>query len=565
MSSTRSSGNSLLPVVDPEALLCNAAAERRQQSKILANSTEPSIHVPSTSYPSTSFHTPNTSSPGTPPERPFTPSLLLNSGMPDPPNPTDLPSPGGSSSSKSATKNPIADDYVELLLKLQHTAALQLQDERQYNIEQRRADRDRIVRLKNTLFDVVTKAEEEKTVRLTPSPKSNRIDLQKFRIADGPSFKGTLHDIEPFLKWITQLQIFFSTKGVTDDDDKICITGGLLKNTMLLDFYVSKGPTFAGKSWDEFKNRLFEVALPQRWRTTLKTKLRQLTMGPKETFIAFSGRARTLQTLINFDNTSSPTPPSPRLSDFDLAEFVVLGVIEELRADIAKFAVLDADPFSYPAFEKRVAVFDKNTIRSPPPRASRGAPSNHSPSNSPADPAAWRVHAYLDSQGQCHHCKTACGSTPGNCTKPLNKRWVDIPESFQTPRRPIDYQPPKAQRPPTSTAGKPTHPPAGRPPFRSTSLAAITDSTNDSQPPSNTDYVDVVDAVDADELQFGAAAEDDNLPPDLTATDWATFQEIDNILSDTVAGIEEDVSPACSSTYCSDLGRDPFDNTPSSP
>ncbi|KNF01660.1 hypothetical protein PSTG_05091 [Puccinia striiformis f. sp. tritici PST-78] len=268
---------------------------------------------------------------------------------PAPPKKTDSPKGGGSSSSKSAGKNPTTDHYVELLLKLQHTAAVQLQEEQQLNNEQRNADRERIDRLQNTLFDVVTKSEEEKITRLTPAPKSDRLDLQKFCIADGPSFKGSLHDIEPFLIWITQLQIFFSTKGVTNNNDKICIAGGLLENTRLLDFYVSEGPTFVGKSWNEFKTRLFEVALPQRWRTTLKTKLRQLTMGPKETFIAFSGQARTLQTLINFDDTSSPT----RLSDFDLAEFVVLGVNEELQGDIAKFAVLDADPFDYPAFEKR--------------------------------------------------------------------------------------------------------------------------------------------------------------------------------------------------------------------
>ncbi|KNF00108.1 hypothetical protein PSTG_06729 [Puccinia striiformis f. sp. tritici PST-78] len=540
MSSTRSSGNSLLPLIDPETLLRTAAAERRR--KILANSTETHIHVPSTSHPSTSFHTPATSPPASPAEPPFTPSLLRAKSMADlpnnslpggndppkdpaPPKKTDSPKGGGSSSSKSAGKNPTADHYVELLLKLQHTAAVQLQEERQLNIEQRNADRERIARLENTLFDVVTKSEEEKIACLTPAPKSNQLDLQKFRIADGPSFKGSLHDIEPFLKWITQLQIFFSTKGVTNNDDKICIAGGLLENTRLLDFYVSEGPTFVGKSWNEFKTRLFEVALPQRWRTTLKTKLRQLIMGPKETFIAFSGRARTLQTLINFDDTLSPTPSPARLSDFDLAEFGVLGVNEELRGDIAKFAVLDANPFNYPAFEKRVAVFDENTIRPPPPRAPCGAPSNHSPSNSPPDPVAWRVHAYLDSQGQCHHCKTACGSTPGTCTKPLNKKW-----------------PPKAQGPSAPTAGKPTHPPAGRPPFRSASLAAINDSPNDSHPPLNTDYVDVVDAVDADEQHFDTAAEDDSLPPDLTPHDWATFQEIDNILSDTVASVEEDAT-----------------------
>ncbi|KAH9457030.1 hypothetical protein Pst134EA_020930 [Puccinia striiformis f. sp. tritici] len=484
---------------------------------------------------------------------------------PAPPKKTDSPKGGGSSSSKSAGKNPTADHYVELLLKLQHTAALQLQEEQQLNIEQRHADRERIARLENTLFGVVTKAEEEKTARLTPAPKSNRLDLQKFRIADGPSFKGSLHDIEPFLKWITQLEIFFSTKGVIDDNDKVCVTGGLLENTRLLDFYVSEGPAYIGKSWTEFKTRLFEVALPQRWRNTLRTKLRQLAMGPKESFITFSGRARTLQTLINFDLATSSnvptsaTPPSARLSDFDLAKFVTLGVTEELRSEIAKFALLDADPFLYSAFEKRAAVFDENTIRSPAQRPARNAPSNHSPSNSPPDPAAWRVHAYLDSQGQCHHCKTTCGSAPGACTKPLNKKWVDIPDTFQTPRRPVDYKPPQAHGSSTSNAGKPTHPPAGRPPFRAASLAAVTESPDDKHHDIDSGYTDVVDAIEEDDQAFVEAASDDNLPPDLTTADWAIFREIDNIRSDNVAVVEEDATSNCDSTYCSDLGRDPFD------
>ncbi|KAH9443253.1 hypothetical protein Pst134EB_027601 [Puccinia striiformis f. sp. tritici] len=215
MSNTRSTGNSLLPLVDPEALLRTAAAERHRLSKTVAINSATSIHVPATpaappstsinipsaSYPSTSFHTPATSPPGTPADPPtdlpFTPSLLRANSMADSPiNPpsggadppkdpttpkkTDSAKGGGSSSSKSASKNPIADHYVELLLKLQHTAAMQLQEERQLNIEQRHADRERITRLENTLFDVVIKSEEEKTARLTPAPKSNRLDLQKF-------------------------------------------------------------------------------------------------------------------------------------------------------------------------------------------------------------------------------------------------------------------------------------------------------------------------------------------------------------------------------------------------
>ncbi|KAH9452201.1 hypothetical protein Pst134EB_016157 [Puccinia striiformis f. sp. tritici] len=591
MSSTRSSGNLLFPPTDPESLLRAASAEKRRQ-RILANATEPNIHVPSTSHPSTSFHTPATSSPGTPTDLPFTPSLLRTkpmadsinptnaspSGGDDPSNNTDPPKgtdppkkttplvpKGGSSSSNSVGKNLVADHYVELLLKLQHTAAMQLQEERQHNIDQRRADRERIARLENTLFDVVTKAEEEKQVRLTPTPKSTRLDLQKFRIADGPHYTGPFHDIEPFLKWIRQLQIFFSTKGVVDDIDKIRVTGGLIEDTNLLDFYMSEESTYADKSWEDFRKRLFEVGLPQQWRTTLKTKLRQISMGPTESFIAFSGRGRTLQSLINFEESPSSSPATIRLPDFDLAEFVVLGISEELRGEIIKFALLDVTPFVYSAFEKRVADFDEVTKRKNVQRHQRSAPRAQSPPNNSPDPAAWRVHAYLDSQGQCHHCKSTCGSTYGSCTKPLNKRWVDIPTSFVTPPRPADYQPPKARGPTPNPAGKPTHPPAGRAPNRSASLAAIDDGSTTNTVTGGTDYVDVVDAIDMDSQLFDEATIADSLPPDLTTGDWATIHEIEAILTDNVAGAEEDDVSLCDSAYDSDLGRDPFEDAPSSP
>ncbi|KNE92913.1 hypothetical protein PSTG_13702 [Puccinia striiformis f. sp. tritici PST-78] len=296
-------------------------------------------------------------------------------------------------------------------------------------------------------------------------------------------------------------------------------------------------------------------------------------MGPTESFIAFSGRARVLQSLINFDDSLPPSSDSKlpstivtHLTDFDLAEFVVLGVKNEaIHGDIAKFALLDAIPFSYPAFEKRVACFDEVTTRKTSQRAPRAPHTEHAPSNSPPDPVAWRVHAYLDSQGQCHHCKTTCGSAPGMCIKPLNKKWLDIPDSFHTPRRPADYKPPQAHGPSSSSAGRPTQPPAGRPPPRSASLAAITDSSDSNQPPSSTDYVEVIESLDSDKQTFAAAAVKEQLPPDLTPGDWATLREIDEILSDNVANVEEDETSVCDSEYCSDLGRDAFDNASSSP
>ncbi|KAH9447091.1 hypothetical protein Pst134EA_029078 [Puccinia striiformis f. sp. tritici] len=151
------------------------------------------------------------------------------------------------------------------------------------------------------------------------------------------------------------------------------------------------------------------------------------------------------------------------------------------------------------------------------------------------------------------------------CIKPLNKKWLDIPDSFHTPRRPADYKPPQAHGPSSSSAGRPTQPPAGRPPPRSASLAAITDSSDSNQPPSSTDYVEVIESLDSDKQTFAAAAVKEQLPPDLTPGDWATLREIDEILSDNVANVEEDETSVCDSEYCLDLGRDAFDNASSSP
>ncbi|KAH9452486.1 hypothetical protein Pst134EB_016438 [Puccinia striiformis f. sp. tritici] len=385
-----------------------------------------------------------------------------------------------------------------VLVKLHHTATLQLQEERRLLSKERRADRERISLIEE--------------------------------IAEGPAFTGPFQEIEPFLKWILSLQIFFSTKGVVHDDDKIYVAGGLLQHINLLDFYASKGVSYIGRSWNEFKSRLFEVALPQRWCTTLKTKLRKLTLGPSESFITYSGCAQTLQSLINFDEKSDvstakiePSAGFTQLSDFDLAEYVVSGLSEELNAEVVKFALLDATPFIYSVFEKRVACFDEVTIRKPIPRSQRTASSGRPTSPSSPDPVVWRVHAFLNWQGQCHHCKTTCGSAPGTCTIPLSKRWVEIPASFQTPPRPDNYQQPKAHGPSPTTAGKPTHPPAGRPPHRSASLAAIDEDLTSAAAPLESDHLNVIGAIDMGQHLFEAAIFEDSLPPDLTTSDWATI------------------------------------------
>ncbi|KNE89431.1 hypothetical protein PSTG_17117, partial [Puccinia striiformis f. sp. tritici PST-78] len=80
-----------------------------------------------------------------------------------------------------------------------------------------------------------------------------------------------------------------------------------------------------------------------------------------------------------------------------------------------------------------------------------------------------------------------------------------------------------------------THPPAGRAPARSASLAPTKETD-----PMGADYVDVVDAIDMDIRLFDDAMIEDSLPPDLTAGDWATINEINTALTDNVAGAEED-------------------------
>ncbi|KNE88527.1 hypothetical protein PSTG_18067, partial [Puccinia striiformis f. sp. tritici PST-78] len=190
--------------------------------------------------------------------------------------------------------------------------------------------------------------------------KSDWVDLLKLRFSDGPSYTGPPQAIEPFLQWITALQIFFDSKAISHPADKMIVAGGLLKTTALLSFYSNEGKDLAEKTWDEFKERLFKVALPVRWRTTLKTLVRQLKMSTSESFVDFSTRGRTLQAMINFDAASN-------LPDEALAEYIVLGLSVELRGKANEWELLEANPFKYPHFEKRLAAFDEILKEQAPP------------------------------------------------------------------------------------------------------------------------------------------------------------------------------------------------------
>ncbi|POW12331.1 hypothetical protein PSTT_04592 [Puccinia striiformis] len=375
--------------------------------------------------------------------------------------------------------------------------------------------------------------------------KSDRVDLLKLRFSDGPSYTGPPQAIEPFLQWITALQIFFDSKAISHPADKMIVAGGLLKTTALLSFYSNEGKDLAEKTWDEFKERLFKVALPVRWRTTLKTLVRQLKMSTSESFHA----RRTLQAMINFDAASN-------LPDEALAEYIVLGLSVELRGKANEWELLEANPFKYPHFEKRLAAFDEILKEQAPPRSSRIAASPQS-SMRPPDDVAWR--------GRCHFCKKACGSLPGRCPHPMDKKWVDIPTSFVTPPKPADYKRPRAHDPAPNPAGRPIQPPAGRPVTRAATVAAVDETPvpdtpieefESFPPPAFEDAeLSVIGERTIDTIDAARIHEEDHLTPefctnDLTqAVDWREL-----------AAVQEEVS-----SYGSiDFGRNPFDQPPAS-
>jgi hypothetical protein len=166
------------------------------------------------------------------------------------------------------------------LMAVQETRIKLAQAKREAVAEDCRRDAQRLANLEEASLKLSIKGESSDRPTLPPS---NRVNLQRFKISDGP-----FQAVEPFLKWIHGIQIFFSTKAVTNDSDKIRIIGGLIAETNLLSFYANEAKSFMDKPWSEFRKRLFEVGLPTEWRTTLKMKIRKIRMFENESFITFS-------------------------------------------------------------------------------------------------------------------------------------------------------------------------------------------------------------------------------------------------------------------------------------
>ncbi|KAA1126982.1 hypothetical protein PGTUg99_034727 [Puccinia graminis f. sp. tritici] len=368
-----------------------------------------------------------------------------------------------------------AKEWFKAVLKIQHSAITQAQEDRRQALEDRRADQqlflavhqasaDRIGRLEDLLLAMNIKNEVNAR---TEQPAPGRIDLQKFCTSDGPTYRGPFQETEPFLRWIHGVQIFFETKSVSNADDKIKILGNLVAETNLQAFYANEASSFLKKSWEEFKNRMFDFALPNNWRSGLQRQIRKLDMLPTETFLDYSTRARTLQSLFNFD-----AEKFSKLGDLQLAQFLVYGLPDSLQDRIYERQLLEASPFAYGQFEKQANTLFL-AIQRPTELPSLAKSTSNAPPTLGRDEFIWRVHAYLDSQGLCHFCKKHCGNAAGACPGPIDRSHINIPNNFQTPTKLLDYVAPCAWSRPTAGPGRSSQPPAGRPPARAASVAGI--------------------------------------------------------------------------------------------
>ncbi|KAA1118520.1 hypothetical protein PGTUg99_003401 [Puccinia graminis f. sp. tritici] len=274
------------------------------------------------------------------------------------------------------------------------------------------------------------------------------------------------------------------------------------------------------RSWDEFKTRMFDFALPTNWRSGLQRQVRKLEMTPTETFLEYSTRARTLQSLFNFD-----ADKTSKLGDLQLAQFVVYGLADAIQDRINERQLLEVSPFNYGPFEKQAnASFLALQRPTELPTLTKSTP--NAPPALGREEFIWRVHAYLDSQGLCHFCKRHCGNASGTCPGPIDRSHIDIPSKFQTPPKPPNYSAPRAWSKETATPGKPTHPPAGRPTARAATVAGISaESPLEAQVSALT-----LEAAIREDNRFDSRFDDEGCFPSLDTAAIAALEDLDNQL-----------------------------------
>ncbi|KAA1115973.1 hypothetical protein PGTUg99_027700 [Puccinia graminis f. sp. tritici] len=239
---TNATSDNVHPLTDPEAILKAGNAEKRQ-TKLVTN--QPIAPLPTTST---------------------TPPQIMSDTIP----PTGGQEQPAADSSRDSTRTAdgsdvsTAKEWFKAVLKVQHMAITQAQEDCLQALE----DQDLLLAM-NIKNEIGTRAEQ---------PAPGRVDLQKFCTSNGPTYRGPFQETEPFLRWIHGVQIFFETKSVSNAANKIKILGNLIAETNLQSFYANEAAGFLNKSWEEFKNRMFDFALPNNWRSGLQRQIRKLDM-----------------------------------------------------------------------------------------------------------------------------------------------------------------------------------------------------------------------------------------------------------------------------------------------
>ncbi|EFP79084.2 uncharacterized protein PGTG_05405 [Puccinia graminis f. sp. tritici CRL 75-36-700-3] len=399
----------------------------------------------------------------------------------------------GSTRTADASDMQTAKDWFKSVFKLQHAAIIEAHNDRRQAAED--ANAARISRLEELILAMNVKNEADARP-VQPSP--GRVDLQKFRTSDGPIYRRPFQVVEPFLRWIHGVQIFFDTKDVSNSANRIKILGNLIAETNLQSFCANEASGFLTKSWNDFKIRMFDFALPTNWCLGLQQQ-------------------------------------TSKLGDLQLAQFLVYGLPDALQDRINERQLLEVVPFAYGTFEKQASAsflaLHRPTV---PPAPTRSTPS--APSNLARDEFVWRVHLYLDSLGLCHFCKKHCGNAAGACPGPIDRSRIDIPSGFATPEKPANYVAPRAWSRPTATPGKPTQPPAGRPSTRAASVAGVTDTT----PLEAQVSVLTLDAAIREDNRWDTYFDDEGCFPSLEPAAVAALEDLNSqLLANEIAKAEQ--------------------------
>ncbi|POW20587.1 hypothetical protein PSHT_03330 [Puccinia striiformis] len=287
----------------------------------------------------------------------------------------------------------------------------------------------RIARLEEVFIGATIKAEEALG---TPRPSSNQVDHRRFKASEGPAYTGPYQEIEPFVVWMNAIELFFTSKDISSDRDRIIIAGGRILETNLMGFFKTSASNYCSALGKNSRRKCSPLPSLPAGGQHCKDKSASLRLGQ----------------LLNFDQVT--------VSDHELAEGMTFGLGEDLENRINELEILETKPFDFNVFVKRVGdcvrAASKKTSHSPRSIGSTShlAQSPQTTTHLSNEEYIWRIHAYLDSVGLCHFCKKHCGNISGGCPGPLNRYRVPIPTTFKAPPKPSNYVAPQAWKGPNN-------------------------------------------------------------------------------------------------------------------